>query len=99
MARNEFYRQCRMRRPLQGKRESDAVVVQPLDGSEPYEEMTSFIPADKAKVGNVVKLKTWSHDKEWSENWEITYVGPKRRGDFVEKNADLWKHQRKMSDV
>jgi hypothetical protein len=86
MPRNEFYCQCRMRRPVEGKPNA-------------YEEMVSWIPSDIAKVGNVVKLKEWSKDEEWSENWTITSAGPKTNGGKVEARAGDYKKQRGESDA
>lgn len=59
----------------------------------------SWIPSDIAKVGNVVKLKEFHNDKEWSENWTVIYASPKQPGKDIEERADLWKHQRKVSDI
>jgi hypothetical protein len=75
------------------------MVTRHLDGSEPYEEMVSWIPTDIAKVGKTVRLKEFHKDKEWSEGWKVIAVGPKRDGKKIEENADLWKHQREVSDV
>lgn len=105
MPRNEWYRQCGLRRPA-GKypipeydRDGSVQVVRRLDNSEAFEEMVSWIPADIAVVGNTVRLKAFSRDKEWSEGWEIISVGPKRSGEVREAYADLWKRQREVSDI
>jgi len=103
MPRNDFYRQCRLRRPA-GKfkrvKGDDSQIVTPLDGSEPpYEEMVSWLPSDIAIVGKTVRIKEFHKDKEWSEGWVVLSVGPKRDGKTIEDNADLWKHQREVSDV
>ena len=99
MARNEFYCQCTLRRPAPEKPSRGAMIVRPLDGSSTYEEMVSYIPSDKAKVGNIVMLKVWPGDKEWSEGWEVIYAGLRRSGKYVEENAENYRHQREESDA
>jgi hypothetical protein len=63
------------------------------------ETMVSWIPSDKAKKGKIVRLKEFPSDPEWSEGWKVMEVWGKRDGETVEKNADLWKHQREASDI
>ena len=86
MPRNKFYCQCKLQRPVNGKENS-------------HEIMISWIPADIAKKGNIVKLKTWPSDKEWSENWKIVEIWDKKPGADIEKYTDDWRYQRSVSDV
>lgn len=86
MPRNAFYCQCKMERPSG-------------DNPEAVEVLVSWIPSTKAKVGNVVRLKEFPSDLEWSEGWKVIEVWAKQDGKTVEKNADLWKTHREGSDI
>jgi hypothetical protein len=86
MARNEFYCQCQLARPVKGQPNA-------------HQKMVSWIPSDIAKVGNIIRLKEWPNDKEWSENWTVVSVGPKTEGGKIETRAGDYKNQRKVSDV
>jgi len=57
MKRNELYRQCRL-----GKKIRDGESIQ-----------TSYIPAEFAKEGRIVKLR--EDDGGWDDGWVIRLVG------------------------
>jgi len=86
MARNKFYTQCRLRRPVKGR-------------SGHFQEMVSWIPSDKAQVGKTVRLKEWPGDTEWSEGWEVLESWSKLAGDRAEAAAVDYLHQREQSDA
>ena len=70
-----------------------------LKGSKDrFETLTSWIPSDIAKVGNVVKLRN-SASEEWSENWKILEASDKFPGELVEKAERDFMRQRKQSDI
>ena len=64
-----------------------------------FQLLTSWIPSNIAKVGNIVKLKEFSSDKKWSDGWEILTVGRKCSGCKIEIESIDYRHQRKMSDI
>jgi len=82
--RNKFYCQCLLVRSAEEGR---------------IENMVSWIPSDIAKEGNLVRLKESGKDLEWSEGWTVAEVRGKIKGELAEAFSDLWKHQRKMSDI
>ena len=86
MPRNAFYCQCKLERSSKTHPEGKEILV-------------SWIPADKAKKGTIVCLKEFPSDPEWSEGWKVLEVWAKQDGTTVEKNAELWKHQRESSDI
>lgn len=86
MPRKEWYKQCKMVRPIEGKEDS-------------FETMVSWIPAQAAKIGAVVHLKEFPSDKEWDKGWIVISAGDKKPGDKIEARATDYKHQRKVSDV
>jgi len=69
------------------------------DRPNAYEELVSWIPLGIARLGNVVRLKEWPNDKEWSEGWEVIAVGARRPGDLIEAGAADYKKQRGESDA
>lgn len=83
MARNDFYTQCLLERNKKGATES----------------MMSWIPSDIAKKGNLVNLKEWPSDGDWTGPWEVVETFTKMSGDKVEQGELDYKHQRKVSDV
>jgi len=84
MARHDFYSQCKLHKPLD-------------DGTGRHWIMVSWIPADKAKVGNVVRLRN-SAKEQWKEGWEVMEVwGTRRYKDAAAAEQDH-KNQRKTSD-
>lgn len=103
MARQAFYRQCKLRRKLRGDRKLEAgawlqhSIVEDTDNTI-YEVMVSWIPDDIAKKGAKVRLKEFGPDV-WSEGWEVVSVGDRREGDRVEVAVQDYKHQREQSDV
>jgi hypothetical protein len=81
--RSEFYRQCELRRQV---------------GPDQFEVMTSRIPDEKAKVGNIVRLRN-SVEDEWSEGWLVVAAyGCCPYADLKITERD-WTRQRKASDV
>ena len=84
MARSEFFCQCKLHKPLD-------------DGSGGHRVMVSWIPASKATVGNVVRLKNTAKE-EWKEGWEVIEVWSKRRFADIEKKERDHLRQRKASD-
>jgi hypothetical protein len=81
--RSEFYRQCELRRPI---------------GVDQFEVMISWIPDEKAKVGNIVRLRN-SAEEEWSEGWLVVAAYDRRPYADLETTERDWTRQRKASDV
>lgn len=96
--KEKYYKQCLLRRPIVkcGSGDPDAMIIQPLDGSQAYEKMVSWIPEKHAVVGKYLKLK--SRKDTWSDGWEVIYAGPRRPADYVEPRSRDYIHQRKVSD-
>lgn len=83
MARNEFYVQCLLSKPVKGGK-----II-----------MVSWIPSDKAQKGSLASLKEWSSDRDWTGPWEVVETFSKAKGDRVEAGENDYKNQRRMSDV
>jgi hypothetical protein len=81
--RSEFYRQCELFRKISGDLE---------------EKMVSWIPEEKAKVNNIVRLRN-SSEEEWSEGWLVVAVYGKRSYAELETTERDWTKQRKASDI
>jgi hypothetical protein len=81
--RSEFYRQCDLSRRLAEDR---------------IEWMTSWIPEEKAKIGNIVRLRN-SAQEEWSEGWLVVAIYTRRLYTELEITERDWTRQRKASDV
>ena len=81
--RSEFYRQCELRRQV---------------GPDQYEVMMSWIPDEKAKVGNIVRLRN-STEEEWSEGWLVVAAHARMPYSYLKTKSHDHTIQRKASDV
>jgi hypothetical protein len=60
--------------------------------------MMSWIPDEKARVGNIVRLRN-NADEEWSEGWLVVAAYDRRPYAYLETTERDWTRQRKVSDV
>lgn len=86
MARNKYYCQCLLERPVDNKKDYK-------------QEMITWIPSSIAILGEAIRIKELQSDKEWSEGWVVVKVWSKQKGDLVEQREADYKHQRDVSDL
>lgn len=58
----------------------------------------SWIPTEFAKVGKVIKLRDEDTDV-WDDGWVVEAAYSTRSWEEVNKASQLYKHQRKASDI
>jgi len=86
-----------MTRPyIEGRYEKSAWIQFSIEKGISIEVLVSWIPADIAKVGNLVRLK--DDLGKWTEGWRIIEVWSRRKGDAVEVAFRDHLHQREVSD-
>jgi hypothetical protein len=82
MSGQDYHRQCQMNKVG-------------ADGSVAHQ--TSWLPAEFAHVGNIVKLRD---DKgHWEDGWKIIAVGPPLASEYVAERARDFTRTRKASDI